>query len=113
MKTDKKNDDTYLQIVKDIVLSHIDKEKVFVILFGSRALDNYRSKADIDIGLITKNTPLDRTIHRVINAIDESIVPYKVDIIDFKQTDDDFKKVALKNVIVWNKPKNFQINLPL
>ena len=103
------DDDDYLQIVKDIILAHIDKESVFAFLFGSRALNKHRQKADIDIGIFTTDETTETNIHHIINAIEESIVPYKVDIIDFNKADKNFKKIALQHIVIWNQPKDLTI----
>lgn len=73
-----------------------------VFVFGSRATGQHSSTSDVDIGLLAKE-PLSRSIyHRIINAVDESIVPWKVDIIDFNRVDPSFKKKAMENIIIWN-----------
>jgi hypothetical protein len=42
--------------------------------------------------------------------LEESIVPFKIDLIDFYQVDKDFKKEALKIIQIWNCPKNIKLN---
>lgn len=43
------------------------------------------------------------------DELEESIIPYTVDLIDFKNVTADFKKIALEDIIVWNRPKNIKI----
>jgi predicted nucleotidyltransferase len=92
----------YLIIAKEIVLRHIDTHNYKVFLFGSRAVGNVSKFSDLDIGVMGKK-PLDpRTIFEMEHELAESLVPYKVDIVDFFYVDQAFKKMALKKIIEWN-----------
>jgi uncharacterized protein len=92
----------YLNIIKNIVLSHINPAEHFVFLFGSRAKGNYKRYADVDIGILGKK-PIGKIYYKIINEIEESIVPYKVDIIDFSLVNKKFKKKAMEKIEVWNE----------
>jgi len=73
-----------------------------VFLFGSRAKGNTSSTSDIDIGILPKK-PLNNTIlWELQEIIEESFVPYDVDLVDFYNISDTFKQQALKNTIPWN-----------
>jgi predicted nucleotidyltransferase len=101
----------YLEIAKEIILSLVDKEKVSVFLYGSRAGNYARHDSDIDVGLWS-SSGVDSTMIRKINdAIEESIVPYHIDITDFTKVSSKFKKIAAENIIIWNKGIDFDLNL--
>ena len=101
-------DKKYLGILKEITLTIIDSDKVMVFLFGSMATCRYKPSSDVDIGLFAdEKLPAD-LYHRLRNAIDESIVPWKVDIVDFTRVDSGFKKEALKDIVIWNQPKDMK-----
>ncbi len=92
----------YIQIVKDIVLKHIDTNQYRVFLFGSRAIDNHHEMSDIDVG-VYGDEPLSILIKSNIeNEIVESIVPFHVDLVDFSKVSDKFKLYALENTIAWS-----------
>jgi predicted nucleotidyltransferase len=92
----------YLFIAKNIVLKHIDVQNYKVFLFGSRAVGNVSKFSDLDIGIMGTK-PLDpRTIFEIEHELEESLVPYKVDIVDFFNVDEAFKKMALKKIIEWS-----------
>ncbi len=95
-------EEKYLKIIKDIVLSNIDPTKHFVFLFGSRAKVKHRKSSDVDIGIMGEK-PIGRVYYKIINEIEQSIVPYKVDVVDFSLVDEKFKKIALEKIIVWNQ----------
>jgi predicted nucleotidyltransferase len=102
--------DEYLNIVKSTILSLIDKNKVTVFLFGSRADNSCRHDSDVDVGFWA-NEELDNNLFSKINELlEESIVPYHIDLVDFSRTDEHFRKIALKNIEIWNKTKNFNLN---
>ena len=102
--------DKYIEILKDIVLSNIDRDNVVVFLFGSRASGKASERADIDIGLWAESKLPRRLYHEIRNAVDESIIPYKVDIVDFTRTDPEFTSIATKDIEIWNKPADMNID---
>lgn len=92
----------YLSIAKEIVIKHVDVQNYKVFLFGSRAVGNVSNFSDLDIGFMGTK-PLDpRTIFEMEHELEESLVPYKVDIVDFFYVNEAFKKMALKKTIEWN-----------
>lgn len=98
-------DDKYLELTKEIVLKNIRNEEISVFLFGSRVNNNYRDNSDIDVGFIS-NKKIKRSYFRnIINELEESRVPYHVDLIDFNNIDPVFKKNAMRKIIIWNKGK--------
>ncbi|WP_291399315.1 nucleotidyltransferase domain-containing protein [Daejeonella sp.] len=100
----------YLDIVKKIVLKNIPQNEFAVFLFGSRAAGNANSLSDIDIGFLgTDPLPISILVN-LESDLEESIVPFKIDLIDFYQVDKDFKNEALSNVQIWNCPKNIKLN---
>jgi hypothetical protein len=94
----------YLSMIKEIIFSIIDKNEYKVFLFGSRATVRFNRYSDVDIGLLG-NKPLGKAYYKIINKIEESNIPYKVDIIDFALVDEKFKKIALQEIEIWNDPK--------
>jgi predicted nucleotidyltransferase len=98
-------DEKYLNILKEIVLSLVDKDKVTVFLFGSRVHGRHGPRADADIGLLSDEKLTESVFHRIRNAIDSSIVPWEVDIVDFTKVDSAFKREAMQDIIVWNNPR--------
>jgi uncharacterized protein len=98
----------YLAIARDIVLEHVDNERYAVFLFGSRAAGTHARSADLDIG-IEGDTPLPPKIIAAINEeLEQSLVPYHIDIVDFYGADDRFKKIAKERIITWNQPTNLR-----
>jgi uncharacterized protein len=100
----------YLEIVKKIVFKYVPKDHFAVFLFGSRAAGNANALSDIDVGILgTESLPLSILVN-LESDLEESIVPFKIDLIDFYKVDKAFKKEALINVQIWNCPKNIKLN---
>ncbi len=66
-----------------------------VFLFGSRVHGRHVSRADADIGLLAESKLPESVFHQIRNAIDDSIVPWEVDIVDFTQVKSNFKREAI------------------
>ena len=90
-----------VELVKQIVLNHIDTNQYKVFLFGSRACGNAKKYSDIDVGILGNQKFSVIKKFDIENAIDESIVPYKVDLVDFFGVDNKFKSEALKKIVIW------------
>jgi predicted nucleotidyltransferase len=99
----------YLSIIKKIFLDTLPLNEYNIFLFGSRAERNHRRRSDADVGVFgkTKLPPLLKAI--LEEKLDNANVPYRVDIIDFNETNDYFKKEALKKIVVWNHPQNLPL----
>ena len=97
-------------MLKEIIFPKIDTEKVMVFLFGSRVYSRHSSRADVDIGLLTDDKLSSHLFHKIQNAIEDSIIPLEIDLVDFTRADTAFKETVLKDIIIWNKPKAMKKN---
>ncbi|NPA68250.1 MAG: 3-oxoacyl-ACP synthase [Chlorobi bacterium] len=82
-----------------------------VILFGSRAIGNYKSGSDIDIAVSGKNIS-DNLITKLSVLINQKLsIPYFVDIINFKTIKNEALKEHIENFgkIIYKK-KRYYIN---
>jgi uncharacterized protein len=100
----------YEEQLKNIVLSHINLNDCLVFLFGSRAKLNHRQMADFDIGLYSHHS-LHTIIPKIREEIEESMIPFPIDLVDFRNVDINFKKQALKDVKIWNQPKSITLDM--
>lgn len=71
-------------IIQNILAQHPDIESA--TLYGSRAMGNYRPGSDIDLTLIGPALSL-KTLFAVMGELDESSIPYAVDLSIFAQID--------------------------
>jgi len=87
------------KFLKELLIEKLpDDSRIF--LFGSRAAGSHGFSSDFDIGIMSNN--LDRQLLlELTELIEESFVPFKVDLVDFSSVDDKFKKRALEKTIEW------------
>ncbi len=71
-----------IEKINGIFIKH--KEIENVILYGSRAKGNYKNGSDIDISLLGENLN-SSIIDKIINDIDDLLLPYTFDISIFNQ----------------------------
>jgi len=71
-------------------------------LFGSRITDRAKEFSDID--LFYKEPIPDETILRLEEELEESDLPYKVDLVDYNKCDDSFKRIIDKSYIPIHSP---------
>lgn len=95
---------TYVDMVRDIVLSRVDRSKVTVFLFGSRGRGDHAPRADVDIGFFAEKRLPASVLHGIRNALDDSIVPLHVDLVDFSENERLFHESVLHDSAVWNSP---------
>ena len=119
------NQQKALEQTKALVLSQLSNVDVRVYLFGSRAHNKAGRYSDIDIALLPKTVLPFSVISLIKEALEESSVPYFVDVVDLSKTDDLFrnKKETLianttassmiidlvKSFILTNENTNIQI----
>jgi predicted nucleotidyltransferase len=92
-----------LKMLIKIIESVLKEKGVTVYLFGSRATGKATSTSDIDIGIVLKkNMGSDKKIALLKEKIENSNIPYKVDVVDLSQVSESFRKQILKEgKILW------------
>lgn len=84
----------YLPQIKKIIARNLDLSEYRLFLFGSRASGKNAEYSDFDIGIIGKK-PLPSSLKINIEGdLEDSDIPVKVDIVDFHQIPEKFKKIA-------------------
>lgn len=78
--------------LNDIVISQVQSvfslfdEVEEVIMFGSRAIGNYKNGSDIDLTIKGDNLT-NNTLNRISLKLDEFLLPYTFDLIIYNQID--------------------------
>lgn len=86
--------------IKNIIFQFLNPRKYRVFIFGSRATGKAREFSDYDIGILNKKKkpiPSEEKIF-IEEALEESDIPSKVEIIDFSIVSDKFKRMALTKI---------------
>lgn len=93
--------ETDLQQVKEIVLSRLAGHPVRILLYGSHATGRAVASSDIDVAVLpAADLPLG-LLSQVRSDLEESCVPYKVDLVDLSRTDTAFRQRVLSEGIEW------------
>jgi len=84
--------------IKDIILNNLESDNKYrLFIFGSRVSGTPRKYSDYDIGIEGKDMIPFPVLVKIKIALQDSDLPYKVDVVDFSTVSDDFRKQALKN----------------
>lgn len=80
-----------LATVKEILATHIPEVRVSA--FGSRVSGSPRKHSDLDL-MIMNEVPLEPiSLAKLKEAFEESNLPFKVDLLEWAQAKEDFKKI--------------------
>ena len=95
-------EEKYLNLLREIVLEVLKGKKCKVYLFGSRARGDYTRISDADIGIegLSKKEFI-MAKWKIEEMVEESIIPFRVDIVNLEDVDDNFKKEIFKDAVVW------------
>ena len=86
------------QYIREILLQHLQGHPR-VYLFGSRARQDARWNSDFDLW-IDADIPA-ATLSKVAEAIDESFVPFKVDIVTTPKLQGQFGAIVREEAVPW------------
>lgn len=92
-----------LMIVLEILKKHLPA-KTTVWAFGSRVKGNIKKFSDLDLVIDANGKPLSlATMAQLAYEFEESSLPYKVDIVDWQNIDDVFKKLIQEDKrLIWS-----------
>ena len=94
-------DAAVLERVREIVRRALGPRRAEVYLFGSWARGAQRPTSDIDLA-IQASEPLSPGILAAVHeALEESTLPYRVDVVDLAETDPAFREGVRRDGILW------------
>lgn len=73
-----------------------------IYLFGSRARGDAARASDIDIAILPEAPLEPGTLERLRDALEESTIPYEVEVVDLSSVDESFRRKVLAEAIPWN-----------
>ena len=93
--------DKYLKILKNIFDKCLKKQNCEVLLFGSRATGQCMEMSDIDIA-IKSNEKSQPTLYKIKEMLEESIIPFNTDVLNYFEIPDNWKTAIDKTGIpIW------------
>ncbi len=84
--------------IKNIIFQFLDPKEYQLFIFGSRATGKAQKYSDYDVGIRGKKSLSSKTKILIEEALEESDLPYKVDLVDFSLVSPNFKKVSLLKI---------------
>lgn len=88
-----------LKFIRDTIYKYLPEGEYEAFVYGSRAGGTAQRWSDIDIGIRgDEEVPL-RKLILIKHEIEDSKIPYKVDVVDFAHVSDKFKDLALKETV--------------
>ena len=88
-------------MIRDIIFSYLPDHSYEVFLFGSRAKGSNRTWSDYDVGIVGKDSLPRKILFDIEEALENSDIPYKVDVVDFSRVSDRFKNIAGRTIKKW------------
>lgn len=93
-------DARYKRILIDIIRNTLPTARI--ILFGSRATGKAWTGSDIDLALDNHGPVPLTTLSKLRETIEESLVPYTVDLVDISMVDAAMRSEITKKGIEWS-----------
>ncbi len=91
-----------LEKVKRVVLRGLEGTPVRVYLYGSFARGQAVRTSDIDVAVLPEQPLRPGVLARIREALDESTVPYPVEVTDLSEAPLSFREQVLREGIPWN-----------
>lgn len=87
--------------LKQVVLDFFKADAVKVFLFGSRGRKDNHASSDVDIGILPLGDFAAEKLTLLREKIEALNIPYKVEIVNFLEVSEEFRREALKEAVVW------------
>ena len=98
--------ESQMQIILRILDRYVPDSQVWA--FGSRVKGNFKSYSDLDLVVISEDKMSITEFGELIEAFQESDLPFRVDVLDWHAISLEFRQVIKRNYEVL-KVKNFRI----
>ena len=95
-------EESSLTEARRIVLQALGQHPVRIFLCGSRARRGAGPQSDIDVAILPLRPLPPNVLSDLREALEESTIPYDVDIIDLSTVDEAFRNKVLREGIAWN-----------
>ena len=93
----------YLEEIKDCVVTALAEEDVAIALFGSMASGESHAGSDVDIALGPRSKWDRSKLTLLRERLEEMNTPYQVELVDFSEVSDEFRRVSLAHSFWWKR----------
>jgi len=92
----------YIDRIRQLVLSELADEDAKIYLFGSWARGTARHGSDVDVAVEFAGASNGQKISELREQLEESTIPYRVDIVDMSRAAESLREEIRKDGIRWN-----------
>jgi predicted nucleotidyltransferase len=97
------NRERYLEHVKQIVPAAVADREAQVYPFGSFASRSERQSSDINVAIDAGESLLAGVMANLADELEESTVPFEVDLIDLSTVSGDFRNNFIQEGLPWRR----------
>lgn len=101
MKSEDSQRDQMLMLLKSVIMETLGNLPVNVYLFGSWARGEEKRTSDIDVGILPNEELSTAKWVELLDRIEESLVPYNVDMVDLSRANPVILEKVKREGIVW------------
>ena len=83
------------KMIKETIYKFINPKNYMVFIFGSRANGKASKYSDFDIGIMGKKSVPIKVLNSIEEILEDSDLPFNIDVVDFSKTTKKFQDVAL------------------
>jgi len=87
--------------IRRVLGPYLERIEGSLILFGSRARGDHRAASDIDLAIRAKKPIPAWVLAEMREGLEESGIPFRVDLVDYRQAPEALKHVIEKEGIPW------------
>lgn len=98
MRLEHESEEKFKKEVLNIMKEYLDLKEYKIFFFGSRVINKGSDRSDIDIGIIGKRPVPPIIFSEIEEKIENMPILYTIDMVDFNNVPEKFKKVALQNI---------------
>ncbi len=92
-----------IEELRRIVLNALGEHDAAVYLFGSHARGEVRHASDIDVAILPREDLPPAFFAELADTIEESTIPYEVDLIDLRGVSQAFRGEVIRTGIKWRE----------
>jgi len=95
------------EIISEALRLHVPD--YHVVAFGSRATWTAKDYSDLDLAILSQDPLPISTLSALKEDLEESRLPFRVDIIDYASVENGFRNIILKHGVSIQSPRNGEI----
>lgn len=84
--------------LKAIIRKYLKGDDYKTFIFGSRATGQLSPFSDLDLGILGREKIPGHLLEKIREDLENSSIPYKIDVVDFNKVSPEFRSLALRKV---------------